>query len=127
MLSEICNYAFLFLKIFNIRCGTKANITEISTQTNFLFDAAGKMTCDKNKGISAISYNPLDLIQQVTYNLTNFVQYHYTASGSKLRQTVYSDGLASKTTDYAGRFVTKRFEIAYYHKEEKNSAEILKS
>jgi hypothetical protein len=81
----------------------------------------------KNKGISAISYNPLDLIQQVTYNLTNFVQYHYTASGSKLRQTVYSDGLASKTTDYAGRFVTKRFEIAYYHKEEKNSAEILKS
>jgi RHS repeat-associated protein len=53
------------------------------------------------------------LITQITYNSTNYTQTRYTAGGQKLRSTVVTSGLVSKTTDYVGNFVYENGELAY--------------
>jgi RHS repeat-associated protein len=61
------------------------------------------MTQDKNKGISAIAYNHLNLPQQVNKGATDYILYTYDATGRKLAQQVF--GATPKTTDYVGELI----------------------
>ncbi len=63
----------------------------------------GNMTADKNKGITAVNYNYLNLPQQVNKGGTDYVVYTYDASGRKWAQQVY--GSTPKTTDYLGELI----------------------
>jgi len=74
--------------------------------TDYTYDPAGNMTTDKNKNIASITYNYLNLPQQVTKGTGENIKYTYDASGRKLKQQVYNASNAlTKTTDYDGELI----------------------
>ncbi len=77
-----------------------------SVTQEYNYDASGNMTSDANKGISAITYDPvLNLPTEVVITGKGTIKYTYDASGTKLRQEVLpSDGSPAKTTDYVSGF-----------------------
>lgn len=70
---------------------------------DYAYDANGNMKLDKNKGITAIAYNHLNLPRQVNKGASDYIVYTYDATGRKLTQQVF--GTTPKTTDYIGEFV----------------------
>jgi len=70
---------------------------------DYLYDANGNMTQDKNKGITAITYNHLNLPVQVNKGASDYIVYTYDATGRKLTQQVF--GSAPKVTDYIGELL----------------------
>jgi RHS repeat-associated protein len=89
-----------------------------SSALDYTYDGNGNLISDKNKDITVISYNYLNLPQQVTL-AKGTIQYIYDASGNKLRKitsetngvipylgTNYSTGITTTTTYIAG-FVYK--------------------
>ncbi len=61
------------------------------------------MTQDKNKGVTAITYNHLNLPVQVNKGASDYIVYTYDATGRKLTQQVF--GSAPKVTDYIGELL----------------------
>ncbi len=73
----------------------------------YSYDAAGKLQSDKNKGISSISYNDLDLPENIIFDNsgTNYISTAYSASGEKVASvTILSNSLKS-ITEYLSGFV----------------------
>ncbi|WP_313254957.1 DUF6443 domain-containing protein [Empedobacter sp.] len=70
---------------------------------DYAYDVNGNLTVDKNKGITKISYNYLNLPTEVLWNASKKINYTYDASGVKLRKVVI-DGATVTTTDYLGGF-----------------------
>ncbi|MBW1619818.1 DUF6443 domain-containing protein [Empedobacter falsenii] len=70
---------------------------------DYAYDVNGNLTVDKNKGITKISYNYLNLPTEVLWNASKKINYTYDASGVKLRKVV-TDGTRVITTDYLGGF-----------------------
>lgn len=66
----------------------------------YSYDANGNMKTDVNKGITAISYNYLNL--PVTISIGGgTIEYIYDATGTKQRKTIST----GSSTDYAGNFI----------------------
>ncbi|MBT1699248.1 hypothetical protein KK083_20290 [Fulvivirgaceae bacterium PWU4] len=60
------------------------------------------MTLDRNKDITAITYNHLNLPDKVTKSTGEYVKYTYDATGRKLSQGVYNaSNVLQKKSDYA--------------------------
>jgi hypothetical protein len=70
---------------------------------DYAYDANGNMKQDKNKGITAITYNHLNLPRQVNKGASDYIIYTYDATGRKLTQQVV--GATPKITDYIGELV----------------------
>jgi len=62
------------------------------------------MVSDDNKGITAISYNHLNLPREITFDTGNKILYIYDAAGVKLQKQVI-EGSDTTFTDYIGGFV----------------------
>ena len=60
----------------------------------YLWDANGNMTRDRNKGIWSIEYNVLNLPERIQYNDGHIVRYTYAADGRKLRVEYQESNLA---------------------------------
>lgn len=73
--------------------------------TEYAYDANGNVIKDDNKGIVSIIYNNLNLPSSVTKTGGNRIEYVYTATGTKLRQLYYQNGILNKTTNFIGNFV----------------------
>ncbi|QYJ68279.1 DUF6443 domain-containing protein [Flavobacterium litorale] len=71
---------------------------------DYEYDANGNLTLDRNKGIANIRYNYLNLPTEVTIDATHYINYIYTATGTKLQKTV-TDGSTITTTQYNSGFV----------------------
>lgn len=71
--------------------------------TDYNYDGNGNLIQDNNKAISTISYNFLNLPQQVHMNAEGNITYTYDAAGSKL---------AKLTTDSASKHTTTTLYIA---------------
>ncbi|SDD44111.1 DUF6443 domain-containing protein [Niabella drilacis] len=69
------------------------------------YDANGNLTRDGNKNISSISYNILNLPQQITIPGKGTITYKYDASKGKLSKTVNEDGQQPRTTQYLGDMI----------------------
>ncbi len=70
------------------------------------------MTYDPSKKIS-VSYNPLNLPRLVEFDNSDFIEYTYTATGTKLRKTITSwKTTTGGTTDYAGQFLYQDNELS---------------
>ena len=67
---------------------------------DYTYDNNGNLTKDRNKGITGITYNHLNLPQEVSKGATHKVEYLYDATGAKLQKTV-TDGSTVTVTDYA--------------------------
>ncbi|MDM1072194.1 RHS repeat-associated core domain-containing protein [Empedobacter brevis] len=74
-----------------------------TTGNDYAYDANGNLTTDKNKQITKITYNYLNLPTEVLWNATKKINYTYDATGVKLRKVV-TDGTKVTTTDYLGGF-----------------------
>jgi RHS repeat-associated protein len=66
-------------------------------------DGNGNLTADANKGITDITYNYLNLVQQVNKGAGEYLVYNYDATGRKLAQQVF--GSSPKITDYIGELI----------------------
>src|SRR5690554_8111647 len=74
-----------------------------SGHNDFEYDDYGNMVIDRNKGITNITYNHLNLPKKITFENNRSIEYLYAADGSKLKKTV-TDGSTNKTVDYLDGF-----------------------
>ena len=59
----------------------------------YLYDANGNLTQDKNKGITGILYNHLNLPHQIHFGqVGDSIVFRYAASGQKVAKLVYQTG-----------------------------------
>ena len=86
---------------------------------DYAYDANGSMTLDKNKSITAIIYNHLNLPTQVTKNSGDYIKYIYDAGGRKLSQQVYDvNNVLKKKTDYLGEYFYENDTLKFINHEE---------
>ncbi|KZS38233.1 hypothetical protein AWE51_19545 [Aquimarina aggregata] len=86
-----------------------------NTNDDFEYDANGNMILDKNKGITNITYNHLNLPKTVAISNSEgagTISYIYDATGAKLKKTVPS-GSSLITTEYAGNYVYRNGQLQY--------------
>jgi len=86
----------------------------------YQYDENGNLRVDKNKGITGIDYNVLNLPTAIRFASGNRLEYSYTATGTKLTQRVYAGGgsIPTKTVDYAGGFVYEQQVPVFVHTSE---------
>jgi len=82
----------------------------VDTTVDYIYDLNGNMITDTNKGITAITYNHLNLPTQVTMAGGN-ISYIYDATGVKLRKIVST----GTTTDYAGNYVYENGSLQFFN------------
>jgi RHS repeat-associated protein len=104
----------------------------VNSNEDYVYDANGNMTIDRNKGIEGITYNVLNLPQSIPMNKRLFpdvntppddqplgtINYTYDASGNKLKKQVTEDGAVTKTTEYIAGFVYENDKLVYVPQEE---------
>lgn len=84
------------------------NDTFVKSGTNsYTYDVNGNLLTDSGKGVSGITYNYLNLPQQIT-TATGTITYSYTATGQKLRMTT-----STKTYDYVGSLVYENSTLEF--------------
>lgn len=99
--------------------GQKGFVDGNSSGDDYLYDANGNMTVDKNKNITAITYNHLNLPEKVTKGTGEYIKYIYDAGGRKLSQQVFeSNNTIKKTTDYVGEYVYENDTLRFVNTEE---------
>ncbi|MCL6293889.1 DUF6443 domain-containing protein [Jejuia spongiicola] len=79
------------------------------TSVDYTYDINGNMSTDTNKGITAITYNHLNLPTQVTLGSGN-ISYIYDALGTKLSKTV-----GSTITYYAGNYQYEGSSLKFFN------------
>ena len=83
-----------------------------TTGDDYVYDANGNMTVDKNKNITGIVYNHLNLPTKIIFPTGNIV-YFYNASGQKV-QKVVTENTTVTTTDYLGGYQYKNAVLQYF-------------
>ncbi|MFT3982217.1 MAG: DUF6443 domain-containing protein [Ferruginibacter sp.] len=71
-----------------------------SSNDDYSYDVNGNLTLDKNKSISSITYNHLNLPAVITVTGKGTITYTYDAAGNKLKKEVAETGESTKTTLY---------------------------
>lgn len=88
---------------------------------DYSYNGNGNLITDANKDISSISYNHLNLPQQILMKGKGIIEYTYDAAGIKLRKKT-TDSTSSqvkiKTTDYINGFVYEQDSLQFVSHEE---------
>jgi RHS repeat-associated protein len=84
----------------------------INTTTEFTYDANGNMKTDANKGITAITYNHLNLPTSVTLP-GGTISYIYDATGVKQKKIV-----PGKEILYAGNYIYESSKLQFFNTQE---------
>lgn len=74
---------------------------------DYEYDANGNMVKDRNKGITSITYNYLNLPELIIFENSNSIEYSYNAAGVKLKKTVIEETATPevrKEVDYLDGF-----------------------
>ncbi|MFA7379447.1 MAG: DUF6443 domain-containing protein [Bacteroidia bacterium] len=86
-----------------------AGLTETTEQNlslhEYLYKPDGSLEQDKNKGITLVNYNYLNLPAEITFAGGGKIRFLYAADGVKLSQTVIPATGTTITTDYVDGFV----------------------
>ncbi|WP_394776830.1 DUF6443 domain-containing protein [Flavobacterium sp.] len=80
---------------------------------DFGYDANGNMTSDKNKNITDIKYNHLNLPKKITFGTNGTIEYIYNAGGQKVEKIVTQAG-AITNTNYLKGFQYKNNELQFF-------------
>ena len=81
----------------------------------YLYDANGNLTQDKNKGITGIGYNHLNLPRQIRFGQgADSVVFRYAASGQKVAKLVYQTGKPLLRTDYLGPYQYEQDSLRFF-------------
>ena len=87
-----------------------------NTGDDYTYDANGNMTEDKNKGISTIEYNHLNLPTSINFvSQYASINYVYDAVGVKQKKTVSGTGIPTTTTEYAGNYIYENDELQFFN------------
>jgi len=70
---------------------------------DYEYDLNGNMVKDRNKGITNIVYNHLNLPIEIQWSSTKKIEYLYNAAGGKVQKKV-TNGASIRTTDYLDGF-----------------------
>src|SRR5690554_3509300 len=81
-----------------------------SVGVDYVYDSFGNMTTDKNKGITGIKYNHLNLPTEITF-ANGKINYTYTATGTKIKKVVTPTGSTAQTTDYLHGFEYENYDL----------------
>jgi len=76
----------------------------VNPDDEYIYDANGNMITDANKGIT-VTYNHINLPEEIDFGNGNKIKYLYTANGAKIKKTVETNSSISSTVHYAGNFV----------------------
>jgi len=93
--------------------GFKGRIN-ISDDYDYDYDANGNMTEDKNKGISLIKYNHLNLPTEIVFGTQGKIEYLYTATGQKMTKRVTDTGVVVTTEYLSGGFQYRNAELQFF-------------
>lgn len=74
-----------------------------ASQPDFDYDGYGNLTEDKDKDITLVEYNHLNLPTQILFGTGGKIEYFYDATGTKLKKKV-TDGTTITTTEYMDGF-----------------------
>lgn len=88
------------IKVEDTSGSTEGFNNRSNTASEYTYDLNGNMKTDANKGITAISYNYLNLPVSVSIG-GGTINYVYDATGAKQRKTVST----GSSTDYTGAFI----------------------
>ena len=84
---------------------------------DFEYDTYGNLIIDKNKGITEISYNHLNLPKKITFGTQGTITYLYDATGQKLKKTM-TEGTNLQNTHYLDGFQYTQEALDFFpHKE----------
>lgn len=110
----------------NLSTSYKAKDFVESSDVEYGYDKNGNLTSNLDKDISQITYNHLNLPQEITFGTGAKIVFAYDAEGTKLTQKVYnSSGTLTKTQDYIGEIVLLDGTLDYLvHEEGRLVAEI---
>ena len=87
----------------------------IRQQTEYYYDANGSMTQDRNKGITGIAYNHLNLPKQIHFGIgADSLVFRYTAAGQKVAKLVYQTGQPVRRTDYLGPYQYEQDSLRFF-------------
>ncbi len=92
----------------------------VNTNDDFVYDDNGNMTIDRNKGITGITYNHLNLPTTVSISNsqgTGTISYIYDATGAKLKKIV-TEGSSLINTEYTGNYVYKNGNLEFFNHSE---------
>jgi RHS repeat-associated protein len=94
--------------------GFNDQLTIGSTQNDYTYDVNGNMTTDRNKNITSISYNHLNLPTQINFGTgANKITYTYSATGQKQSKSVTNNGVTTYT-QYAGAYTYEKIGAGAY-------------
>src|SRR5690554_8183933 len=85
----------------------------VYTGDAFIYDNYGNLIEDKNKGITSITYNHLNLPKKVVFGNGNDIIYLYNALGQKLLKQV-TDNTTTITTDYQSGFHYENYGLKFF-------------
>ncbi|MBN7817461.1 DUF6443 domain-containing protein [Algoriphagus pacificus] len=99
--------------------GYLSNDFKEQSATVYGYDLNGNLKSNLDKKISLITYNHLNLPEEISLTTGGKVKFTYDAEGSKLTQKVYnSSGTLTKTQDYLGEVVLLDGALDYINHEE---------
>jgi len=89
------------------------NMNTVGNDFDYVYDDNGNMTIDKNKNITLIEYNHLNLPKKITFGDNDpnilgagIIDYAYDATGVKLKKSTKQSNLSSgSATYYAGNYI----------------------
>lgn len=82
------------------------------TSVDYTYDANGNMKTDTNKGITSVTYNHLNLPDEVTIQ-GQTIKYYYDATGVKQKKIANTF-----TTDYVGGFIYENNQLQFFSQPE---------
>ncbi len=93
-----------------------------ATGNDYTYDVNGNMITDKNKNITSIAYNHLNLPTKVVFNNNDplfsqnpeAIEYVYDAVGMKLKKTV-KNGSVTTNTDYTGNYIYENGTLQFFN------------
>ena len=81
----------------------------------YFYDANGSLTQDRNKGITGILYNHLNLPKQIRFGTgADSLVFRYTAVGQKVAKLVYQTGKPLLRTDYLGPYQYEQDSLRFF-------------
>lgn len=83
------------------------------TGDDYTYDSNGNLISDKNKKITEIRYNHLNLPTKITFGTNDNIIYIYNATGQKLEKIVTDKAVITKTL-YLGGFQYKNDVLQYF-------------
>ena len=86
-----------------------------NTNNDYEYDEFGNMLLDRNKGITSIEYNHLNLPRRINFASGGNIIYIYNAQGVKLQKTVNNPNSTQASTRYRGGFQYDNNTLQFVH------------